>query len=187
MREETVAKNYASALFELGERHGTITEFEVGIESVARLIDENRNVREFVETPRISSGEKKRVLTRVLGDRMPQLLLNFLKVVVDKRRQRLLRSIARQYHALVDEHMGRAHVEVTVARQVDEGRVAEMKDQLSKAFGKTVIPHIRVRPEILGGIVVRTGDTIYDGSVRRQIDRMRRTLLAAELPAPAGE
>lgn len=187
MRDETVAKNYAETLFELAQKHQQVDEFEVGIKAIAALIQENPDIREFIETPRISSGEKKRALENAVGGRVPVLLLNFLKVVIDKRRQRLLRMIAVQFHALVDEHAGRTHVEVTVARPMESDQLAEVARGLSAALGKTAIPHLQVNPDILGGIVVRTGDTVYDGSIKRQIERMRRTLLLAELPALAGE
>lgn len=187
MRDVTVARNYAETLFELARRDGNISEFEGGISAVARLIDESTEVREFIETPRISSAEKKSTLEKAVGGRVPPLLMNFLKVVIDKRRQRLIRGIAEQFRALVDEDANVTHVDVTVAHPLEGPAVEEVARQLSRALGKTAIPHVRVRPEILGGVVIRTGDTIYDGSVRRQIEGMRRTLIAAELPAPAGE
>lgn len=187
MREETVARNYAETLFELAKKHGQVDAFAEGIEAVARLIDENPNVREFVETPRVAAAEKKRVLEGALKGHVPQLLMNFINLVIDKRRQRLIGPIASAYQDLQDEHAGRTHVDVTVARPLHGEELSDVGDRLSRAFGKQVIPHLRVSPEILGGIIVKTGDTIYDGSVRRQIDRMRRTLLGAELPAPAGE
>ncbi len=187
MREETVARNYAETLFELASRNESVPAFEAGIQAVATLIEENADVREFIETPRISSAAKKSVLGATFEGRMPTLLVNFVKVVIDKRRQRLLRKIAGEFQNLVDEHAGRTHVEVTVARPLNETELEEVARGLSRALGKTVIPNLHVRPDILGGIVVRTGDSIFDGSVRRQIENMRRTLLAAELPAPAAE
>ena len=109
----------------------------------------------------------------------PAPFLNFLLVTIDKLRQRLLSGIARSFGDLVDEHMNRVHVDVTLARPIDEETKGEVADRLSALLGKTAIPHVRVRPEILGGIVVRSGDTIYDGSLRRRLDRMRRQLVAA--------
>jgi F-type H+-transporting ATPase subunit delta len=112
--------------------------------------------------------------------------VNFVLVTIDKRRQRLLRRISREYDLLLDEHLGREHVEVTVARQVDDATTQLISERLSSALGTRVIPHVRVKPEILGGLVVRTGDTIYDGSIRRRLDGMRRRLLGARLPAAVG-
>ena len=70
---------------------------------------------------------------------------------------------------------------VTVARPLDEQGLAAVRDRLTKLLGRTAIPHVRVKPEILGGVVVRAGDTIYDGSLRRRLEGMRRQLLAAGL------
>lgn len=184
MRDATVARNYAETLFELARRHEGIEVYSEGVEMVARLLDENPDVRLFLETPRIDTAEKKAVLRRVFGDVLPEGLVNFLLVTIDKRRQRLIRQIAREYHAIVDEHLDRAHVEVTVARPVDEETESRMAERLGSLLGKTAIPHVRVDPSIVGGVVFRTGDTIYDGSLRRRMDRMKRQLLAADLPTP---
>ena len=183
MRDETVARNYAETLFELAVKRDSVETFQDGISAVAQLISENPGVREFLETPRIAASEKKAVLKKALSGSIPPLLANFLNVVIDKRRQRLIGEIASQFESLVDEKVGRTHVDVTVARAMDDGAVADLTARLSRALGKTVVPHVRVRPEIVGGIIVQEGDTIYDGSVRRQVEGMRRRLLAAQLPA----
>ena len=87
---------------------------------LATLLEENPKARMFLETPRIDDAVKKDAVQQVLGDVLPKHIVNFVLVTIDKRRQRLLRSIAQQYHALLDEHMGREHVQVTVARPVDD-------------------------------------------------------------------
>ena len=182
MRDETVARNYAEALFELAERHEGVEAYGAGVEVVARLIDENDDFRRFLETPRIAVAEKKEVVRSVLGNKLPAKLVNFVLITLDKRRQRLLREIAREYMGLMDQHFNRVHVEVTLARQFDEKSVKEMGKRLTAALGKTAIPHVRVKPGILGGAIFRTGDMVYDGSLRRRLDSMRRALLKADLP-----
>jgi F-type H+-transporting ATPase subunit delta len=185
VRGETIARNYAEALFEVADKEGELVVYGEGIEMVARLLDENRDFRALLETPRVPAAEKKAVLRRVLGGVVRPPLLNFLLLTIDKRRQRLLRDIARAYHELVDERLNRTRVEVTVARPQEEAVMARLSDALSRLLGKTAVPHLRVKPEILGGVIVRAGDTIYDGSLRRRLDRMRRQLLSAELPSSA--
>lgn len=186
MRDETVARSYAETLFALAERHEGVDAYAQGIELVARLIDENPGFRLFLETPRVAAAEKKALLRKVLGPALPAHLVNFLLVTLDKRRQRLLRDIAREYHAILNEHLGRTPVEVTVARPLDEASVDEIAQRLSAMIGKTAIPHVRVKPHVLGGILVRAGDTIYDGTVRRRLESMRRKLLAAPLAREEG-
>lgn len=181
MRDETVARNYAETLFALAERHEGLDVFGRGVDVVAALLDQHPTFRLFLETPRIAADDKKAVVRKVFASELPRLLVNFLLVIIDKRRQRLLRDVAQQFRALVDEHEGRAHVEVTVARPLDDETTRLVAERLSALLGVTAIPHVRIRPEILGGLVVRTGDTIYDGSVRRRLDGMRRQLLKAQL------
>jgi F-type H+-transporting ATPase subunit delta len=183
VRDETVARSYAQTLFALAERHEGLEAFGAGIDLVTDLLDENPRFRLFLETPRISDADRKATIRRVFEDRLPRQLLHFVLVTIDKRRQRLLREIAAEFHTLVDEREGREHVDVTVARPLDEATTELLADRLSSLLGKTAIPHLRVKPEILGGVVVRTGDTIYDGSVRRHMEAMRRRLLDASLPS----
>ncbi len=183
MRDETVARNYAETLFELARRHEGLEVYGKGIAMVATLLDENARFRLFLETPRIDDEDKKAVVRKTFEDVLPKHLVNFVLVTIGKRRQRLLRDISRQYHDLVDAEMGREHIEVTVARPMDEATSGLVAQRFSAILGKQAVPHVRVKPEILGGIMVRTGDTIYDGSVRRHLEDMRRRLLKAKLPA----
>ncbi len=186
MRDETVAKNYAETLFELARRNDGVESYGQAIATIAGVIDDDPKFRMFLETPRIEDEDKKVVVRRAFGEALPKHVVNFVLVTIDKRRQRLLRRISREYDLLLDEHLGREHVEVTVARQVDDATTQLISERLSSALGTRVIPHVRMKPEILGGLVVRTGDTIYDGSIRRRLDGMRRRLLGARLPAAVG-
>jgi F-type H+-transporting ATPase subunit delta len=182
VRDESIARNYAEALFELAERHEGVEAYGAGIELVARLIDENDDFRRFLQTPRIAVAEKKAVVRKAFGEMLPKKLVNFVLITLDKRRQRLLGEMAREYMGLMDQHFNRTHVEVTLARELDETSMEEMAKRLTAALGKTAITHVRVKPGILGGAIFRTGDTIYDGSLRRKLDGMRRRLLKADLP-----
>jgi F-type H+-transporting ATPase subunit delta len=185
VRDETVSRNYAQTLFELARKHGAIEEYDDALATVADLLDSDARFRAFLETPRITDEERKAVVRKAFGPALPKNVVNFVLVTIDKRRQRLLRSIAREYGLLVDAHLGRAHVEVTLARPADDATKKLVADRLTGVLGKEAIPHFRVRPEIIGGLVVRTTDTIYDGSVRRRLEGMRRRLMRAELPSDA--
>ena len=93
------------------------------------------------------------------------------------RRQMLIPVIAHEYHDLVDEVEGRVHAAVTVSRETDDADRAVIATQLSRALGKDVVPHFVVNPAILGGMVVRVGDTVLDGSVRRRLAALRAGML----------
>ena len=180
MREGSVVRSYAETLFELAARHEGVEAFGEGVDAVAAVMEDPR-VREFFATPRVSGAHKKAALDRALGTSVPPMLLRFLKVAIDKRRQRLIPSIAAAYQALLERHLGRRHLDVAVARPLSVEEMEDLTAQLSSATGDTVIPHVKIRPQIIGGIVIREGDTVYDGSLKRQLDAMRRKLMAAEL------
>ncbi|MSR22881.1 MAG: ATP synthase F1 subunit delta, partial [Gemmatimonadetes bacterium] len=135
MRGEIVARSYALALFELADRDGRIEEFGDGLQGVAALLDESRDARLFLETPRIQREEKKRALRKVLEGKLPAPVLNFLFLVIDKRRQRLIRVMNREYQLLVDDRLGRAHVEVSLAREPDASLRAGIEERLTRFFG----------------------------------------------------
>jgi|TARA_Y100001947_G_scaffold145595_1_gene140201 F-type H+-transporting ATPase subunit delta len=183
VRDETVARNYAETLFELASRNESIQEYGDALGMVAGLLEDDSRFRTFVETPRIDDETKKDVIRKVFRDKAPKQVINFVLITIDKRRQTLLREISAEYLLLLDDHLGREHVEVTVARPLDDTTENVVSERLSKMLGKQAIPHIRVKPEILGGLIVRTGDMIYDGSVRRRLEDLRRRLLTARIPS----
>ena len=183
MRDETVARNYAETLFELASRNESIQEYGDALGMVAGLLEDDSRFRTFVETPRIDDETKKDVIRKVFRDKAPKQVINFVLITIDKRRQTLLREISAEYLLLLDDHLGREHVEVTVARPLDDATENVVSERLSKMLGKQAIPHIRVKPEILGGLIVRTGDMIYDGSVRKRLEDLRRRLLTARIPS----
>jgi F-type H+-transporting ATPase subunit delta len=176
MREESVARNYAQALLALAEKAKDPSGWGAMITDVSAAVRREPTLRRFLESPRVSAAEKNAVLAKAFQDRLPRLLVRFLQLLVANRRQMLIPEIAKEYMALLDEVEGRVHAEVTVARPVDANAERDIAGQLSRAIGKTVVPHITVDPAILGGIVVRYGDTLMDGSVRRRLSALRQRL-----------
>ncbi len=166
----------------LSERNEGAEAYGAFIEEFAGMLTQHPRLRLFLETPRIEAAAKKSALRKALGPNVPRPFLNFLMITLDKRRQRLLGRINEQYQLLLDERLGRQRVDVTVAREMGDAGVDLVTRELTRAMGKRAIPRIRVRPEILGGIVVRTGDRVFDGSIRHRMDRLRRRMLSADLP-----
>jgi F-type H+-transporting ATPase subunit delta len=185
VRDSIVARSYAGALFELAERHDSHDGFDQGLDTVTSLIASDPRIRSFLETPKIGVGEKKRVLRGALEDQVPPLFMQFVLVVLQKGRQRLLRAIAAEYRTLLDEKRGLLHAQVTLAHEPDEQLEQTIIAELTRLTGRTVVPNITVDPDIMGGIVVRFGDHIMDGSLRSRLRRLRRRLVQATLQ-PAG-
>jgi F-type H+-transporting ATPase subunit delta len=186
VRGETIARNYASALFDLAERDGQTEAYGEALNQVVALMDEVPGFRALLETPRVDEDRKKAVLREAFEGRIPPHVLNFLLLLVDKRRQRFLPDMASAYRDLLDVRLGRTHVEVQVARTLQDDELPAIAAELSRILGKEAIPHVRVRPELVGGIVFKSGDTIFDGSVRRRLQRMRRQLLTTDVSTDQG-
>jgi F-type H+-transporting ATPase subunit delta len=173
MRNPTIARNYAEALLELARRADDLRGWGVMIDEVANAVRDDRRLRVFLESPRVSGAQKSAVLAKAFDSALPRPMLRFLQQLVKNRRQMLIPDIAEQYHGLVDQVEGRVHASVTVAREADEATRAAIAERLSRAIGKEVVPHITVNPAILGGLVARIGDTVFDGSVRKRLATLR--------------
>lgn len=178
MRDATIARNYAEALLELARRADDPAGWGKLIRDVANGIRQDLTLQRFLESPKISEAEKNEIFFQALGDRVPRHFLRFLQTLVRKRRQMLIPEISNEYDKLLDVHEGRVHATVTVAREASAEDESIIARQLSRVVGKTVVPHVNVNPAILGGIVVRIGDTVMDGSVRRRLSRLRNRMLA---------
>lgn len=172
----TVARNYAEALLALGRKADDAAGWGTMLRQVASAINEDITLQRFLDSPRIPAANKLAMLTRALGDRVPRLFMKFLAALVQNRRQTLIPRIADEYDTLLDSSNGIVHARVTVARETSDDERNAIAARLSKATGKTVVPHLSVDPAIIGGVVVRIGDTVMDGSVRRKLGLLRRKI-----------
>jgi F-type H+-transporting ATPase subunit delta len=177
MRDTTIAKNYAEALLELARRAEDPAGWGKLMRDVANGVQQDVTVQHFLESPKISEAQKNEVFFQALGDRVPRHFLRFLQTLVRKRRQMLIPEISSEYDKLLDVHEGRVHANVTVAREMTSADESKIAEQLSRVVGKTVVPHMNVNPAILGGVVVKIGDTVMDGSVRRRLGRLKAQIL----------
>jgi F-type H+-transporting ATPase subunit delta len=177
MRDTTIARNYAEALLALAGKVDDLDGWGALIVAVADAVQSEPKLRNFLAAPQVSPGAKKAVIEKAFGAELPRNMVRFLQKLVDNRRQTLIPQIAIEYGNLVDQAEGRLHALVTVAREPAEHDQTLITQQLSKMFGKKVVPHISVNPSILGGLIVRVGDTVIDGSVRRRLAVLRGRLL----------
>ena len=177
MRATTIARNYAEALFELGERSGNTDRYAELLDAVAGAVETTPEVQAVLVSPRVPKAEKVRLLGAALKG-APREFVLFLQALLKRGRQRLLREISTEYQALLDIKHNRLRAGVTLARAAEPGLQREIQEALSRELGKEVIAAFHVDPEILGGTVVRIGERIHDGSVRRRMTKLRRHLLS---------
>ena len=177
MRATTIARNYAEALFALGERSGATDRYAELLDAVAGAVETTPELQGVLMSPRVPKAEKIRLLGAGLKG-APREFVLFLQALLKRGRQRLLREISTEYQALLDIKHNRLRAGVTLAHPADSGLQREIQEALSRELGKEVIAAFHVDPEILGGTVVRIGERIHDGSVRRRVTKLRRHLLS---------
>ncbi len=182
MKSTTVARNYAEALLLAADARGGEAIIEYGrlLDAVAGALQADERIAVAFESPRVAKAVKAALLEHALGDVAPAECVRFLQAVVRRGRQRLLGEIAEQYQGLVDLKLNRVHTGVVLSEPPDAGLERQIVERLSATLGKEVRAHFRAERGILGGVVVRVGDRIYDGSLRRKLAALRRRMLTGE-------
>jgi F-type H+-transporting ATPase subunit delta len=134
-------------------------------------------VRLTLESPQVPKAVKVAVMRRALAGRAPEAFVRFIAAVVQRSRQGLIPVISHEYQTLQDVKLNRVHAGITLARTPDRKLQEEIRRRLAGLLGKEVLPHFREDQSIIGGVLVRVGDRVMDGSVRRQLAVLRRQML----------
>jgi F-type H+-transporting ATPase subunit delta len=177
MSRLAVARTYADALLELADRTDAAGEWLAHLDEVVGMYREEPDFRAFLETPRIGLADKRRVLRTAFGDRYPELFLRFFLTVLEKHRQSLLPDIEEAARDLQNERTGRVHAAVTMTIDPDPELREEIEAALARALDRKVAADFRSDPRLVGGLIVRVKDRVLDGSLRRRLQLLRRTLI----------
>lgn len=181
MRDTAVCRNYAETLLALAQKERQIERYGELIDTVAAVMKADPALHGVFMSPRVPKQTKQHLIQQALAKVAPVPFIRFLQLVVQRGRQYLLSDIAEEYEQLVDLHLDRVHALVATARPVDEQLAAAVRRRLTEVFAKEVLPHFRADPALLGGIVVRVGDRVFDGSLRRKLKLLQRRMLQAPL------
>lgn len=176
-----LALRYAEALYELAAEKQALD----GVEKELGIVEETLAAYEELATliyhPQMPLAAKKETVEKVFGPQLSDYVRNFLLLLVDKRRETALPAIVREYRVLANRARNIAEAEVTTARPLAEGDKKALAAKLSAVTGKTVVLNTRVDERIVGGVVVKIGDKLIDGSVVRQLEALRSALLKTEV------
>ena len=171
--QQQIGNIYAKALLGVGQDAPSVDTLIEELDAVVDAVVSTPQLKSALESPRVSVAEKDRMVQKIFGDKVGKDLVNFLKVVGAKGRFDCLEAIRSSAHHLHDEMAGRVQATLTTAHQVDDSVRQKLESRLSDVFGKQVGLTAKVDSQIIGGMVVRVGDTVYDGSVVNQLGRVR--------------
>jgi F-type H+-transporting ATPase subunit delta len=176
MSDIIVAKRYAKALFEVAKEQALISQVEEELKSVASAIKGNADLQKFLNHPSIDPSVKKDLLKQVFEGKVSEPVWNTLRVLIDKGREGIVSALVNDYVLIANEAQGLANATVYSAFALNENQVAEIASHFKKITGKTLRIETAVDPKLLGGIQVRIGDRLYDGSISGKLDRLAKSL-----------
>ncbi len=174
-----VASRYARALVDVVTEPGSGIDAETAkqqLRQVAALIASSADLKSALLSPAVSPSRKRAVVAKLI-DVHPKIR-NFIYVVIDHRRVHELPSIVDAFEFLIDEHLGFVRADVSSATALTSAQQAALQTQLTRMAGKQAKVNFKTDPALVAGVVARIGSTVYDGSVRGQLERLRTTLLS---------
>jgi F-type H+-transporting ATPase subunit delta len=173
---DEIARVYARSLFEVAKGQGKLDLIREQLGAFADALEQTREFAIFFFSPYFSTEEKKRGLERAVVDADP-IFLNFLELLIENHRMPVLFRARRQYEELWEEENRLLPVQITSAVQLDEAIVKQLGDRISEQTGRNVELSSSVEPDILGGIVVRVGNSVLDASVRSRLEQLRKQVV----------
>ena len=172
-----LAQRYAAALADVALEQDAAAPIRKNLDEFCAALEGSPDLGNFLISPAVSRENKQGVIGKIAARiGAGKVFRNFLLVVSDNRRTGLLPEIASAFHSVLLERMGVAEAQVTSAAELTAGQKKQLNAALERLTGKKVEARYSLAPALMGGAVVRIGSTVYDGSVREQLDRLRSRL-----------
>ncbi len=173
----TLARPYAKAAFEHAAASDTLTSWFNALGLLDMLVADAR-VGERLRSPSLTQDQRAQLLINVFGEDMEVPVRNFLYVLADNDRLLLLPAIFEQFQTLKADHERLVKVQVTAAAPIDDNQRAKLADALVKRLGRAVNIEVSIDPNLIGGAIIRAGDTVIDGSLRGRLNKLAYALLS---------
>lgn len=177
MISSDLAKRYARAFFDIAVEEGKIEEYGKELASFASMVLQNKALQEFLANPIFELKSKKAVVEELLGlVKMSERTANFLRLLVDKQRIGMLGEVENAYKELMDKSLKKVRVSVRTAYPLTAELEQTLKQRVAEMTGKEVEMTVEDDTALIGGLVIRVGDTLYDGSIKAQLGNIRKLL-----------
>lgn len=177
--DSATLNSYAHALLELSDARGVTDQVAGDVRDISTMIDNDPMLAKYLSDPSISHVQRRDKLDRTFNGKTADVLVGFLKLLNAKGKLGSFGGIAKAFKALLDERAGNQNVEVTVAQPLSESELEDVRIEISKKIGRHAQITQKVDESIIGGLVLKIGDKLIDGSVKTQLETMKRRLIAA--------
>ncbi len=177
MLSGAVARRYAQALYDIAMEANLLDQFEPELKTLAEAIQNNPEIQKVLYHPQISLADKKDLLRQVFAGKLSVQIQNFADMVIDRRRQNFIVDIYKEFQLLADSARNIIEAQVKSAVVLDEVQQESLQTNLSKLTGKSIRLVAEVDPSLIGGVVVKIGDRVIDGSVAGRLAKLRETLV----------
>jgi len=176
MLNKSVARRYAEAFFSIAQENNKVDDLQLELEKVVEVIETTENLKDYLAHLLIPAKEKKDVTSKIFTGNISQITLNFVLMIIDKRRETYIGVIADEYKDMADEARNIMKAELVSAREVSSDEMSILAEKLSVSTGKTVQLKQVVDPALIGGIKIRMGDQIIDGTVAKKLEMLKERL-----------
>ena len=177
MIEKTLTVGYVQALFEIAKAQNAFKQTIQDLEKVVELLRENHELRKILFHPAIPRERKTQLVDSILAPHISHLVGNFLRLIIDKRREKVLERIMYEYKSIADLVGGIMRATIQTATPLSEPQLSRLKQALERLSEKKVETSTEINPKILGGVIVRMGNKIIDGSIASRLKNLRRRLV----------
>lgn len=178
MSNETVARRYATALADVVLKSGETETVRSEIDSWQQMITSNAELENVLRNPVVPRLRKEKMLESLLERTRPsKTTANFLRILLENGRLADIGPINERFAQVLEERSGTVSAEIISSRDLSDGERAELRSNLEKLTGKKVNPTFRLDPDLIGGVVTRIGSTVYDGSVKTQLENLKAELV----------
>ncbi|MGG1634723.1 F0F1 ATP synthase subunit delta [Paenibacillus sp. MCAF9] len=174
-RDAVVAKRYAKALFEVAQQQKVVSEVQEQLKLIVQALEQDADIEKFLSVPSIAPEQKIAVLKAAFGDRVSSLVFNTVQILITRRRQDIIAEVYAAYTKVAGDSLGQAHATVYSAQALSDAELANVAAQFGQLTGKAIIAEQIVEPSLLGGVQVRIGDRLYDGSLSGKLERLQKS------------
>jgi F-type H+-transporting ATPase subunit delta len=172
----TIAKRYAKALYQVASERGQLDQVEIELDTLEQLLAEHPAFLQLLQHPQLSKDVKKQQVEQIFGEQLSETMNTFIKLLIDRNREEILVPVSHFFTSFANQARGLADATVTSVKPLNENEQQNLSEHFGRLLNKQIRIHNQVNANIVGGVVVKIGDMLYDGSVAGKLNRFKRRL-----------